>query len=196
MKNQEPKNQSMLRRAVVSNLLLVSLFAVLLTGGYADIQRVALDRQLRLRAETLTDFLAIQSQFGMLVNDREGLERIAKNALSLEDVLMVEVKSASGESLAKAARKADPSMLVISRDVAGPGSGGLLEWESTRRPVSMLGSVQAGFSTERQKKMLRSTILFGIAVALGCLIAILAAQYYQMRALLRPLGGLIEFTRQ
>ncbi|MBZ5604652.1 MAG: response regulator [Acidobacteriia bacterium] len=198
MKKNTLKNQSMLRRALVSNLLLVSLLAAVLTGLYAELQRSALDQQLRLRAETLTEFLAVQSQFGMLVNDREGLRTIASNALSLEDVVFVELKSASGDSM-KSSRPGTPrdaAVLSISRNVASPAAGGLLEWESGRRPAAVLGSVEVGFSTERQRRLLRQTILSGIGVVLACLLGILAAQYYQLRGLLRPLRGLIAFAGQ
>ncbi len=189
------KEHSVLRQAVISNLLLVSLFAVILTAMYAELQRSALDRQLRLRAESLTEFLAAQSQFGMLVKDREGLQRIASSALSIEDVVLVELSSASGESMARAARKEDGSPLMpVRRMVASPARGGVLEWENTSRAGQALGSVYVGFSTARQQALLKRTILYGAAAVLACLLAILLAQYFQLRRLLAPLSGLIAFA--
>src|ERR1051326_1340927 len=137
VKNTTLRKQSLLRRAVTSNLLFVSLFAVVLTGLYAELQRVALDQQLRLRAETLTDFLAAESQFGMLVADREGLRKIAVGALSVEDVVSIEVVGSAGETLvadSKTSAKSSTPLLFIAREVSRPGTGGLLEWESKVRP--------------------------------------------------------------
>ena len=192
------REPSLLRRTVMSNLLLVGLCAVALTAWYAVAQRAALDQQLRLRAETLTDFLATQSQFGMLVSDREGLQRVADNALTVEDVLFVELRDAAGQPLASVSRKSTGGapFLEVSRPVSTPGSGGLVEWENRKLPGNQLGTVRVGFSMERQARLLRRTIEYGIAALVTCLLAILGAQYYQLRWLLKPLGGLIEFAGQ
>ena len=196
------REPSLLRRTVISNLLLVGLCAVALTAWYAGAQRTALDQQLRLRAQTLTDFLATQSQFGMLVTDREGLQRIADNALSVEDVLFVELRDAAGQPLVSASRKrtgianGDAPFLDVSRPVLNPGSGGLVEWENRKLTANQLGTVRVGFSTERQAQLLRRTVEYGIAALVTCLLAIFGVQYYQLRWLLKPLGGLIEFAGQ
>jgi PAS domain S-box-containing protein len=213
----------MLRRAVISNLLLVGLSAVVLTFWYAEVQSAAMDQQLHLRAEALTEFLATQSQFGMLVTDRPGLEQIAHNALSVEDVLYVDLRDAAGQSIVSLLRpgiwaksiseipvtensvdgardarfiSTGTQFLDVSRAILAPNSGGLMEWENGKPATARLGTVRVGFSTERQERLLERTVGYGIAAVLTCLLAILGVQYYQLREMLKPLRGLIEFAGQ
>jgi PAS domain S-box-containing protein len=186
------KETSLLRRALGANLLSIALFAIVLTAGYATSEKRAMDQQLRLRAESVTDFVAVQSQFGLLVLDRDGLNRIATNALSVPDVVFVAIASPAGE-LVKASKPGSAALLV-SRDVASPARGGLLEWESTAHTPSTLGSVRIGFSNGRQNQLLLQTIAAGLLSMRLCIGAILLAQYLLLRRLLRPLRGLTDFA--
>src|SRR5437764_470554 len=98
------RETSLLRQALASNLLLVGLAGVALIVSYAHTQRAALNQQLRLRGETLSDFLATESRFDMLVLNHEALEQLARNALAVEDVLFVEVREASGRLVVQLSR--------------------------------------------------------------------------------------------
>jgi PAS domain S-box-containing protein len=217
------RKHSLLRRAVVSNLLLVGLSAVLLMALYTELQRSALDQQMRLRAEALTDFLATQSQFGMLVGDWGGLQQIAGNALSVEDVMFVEFLDSSAQSRLRVVREGLPSPTIASppgrshpegairvspfqrggadfldvyRAVSPPGASALVEWETRTSPSARLGTVRMGFSMERQERLLERTLGYGMASVGGCLLLIAGVQYFQLRSLLAPLRGLIDFTGQ
>src|ERR1051326_8987734 len=112
MNDQPIKEQSLLRRAVTSNVLLAALSAVLVTTLYVIRQRSEFDHQLRLRAATLADFLATQSQLGMLVQNRAELQQIASNALSVEYVLFVELLDPSGRRMVRASRTEIPDRSI------------------------------------------------------------------------------------
>jgi PAS domain S-box-containing protein len=160
----------------------------------------------------------------MLVADWDGLRQIARDALSVEDVLFVEFLDSSGyprvtvvrekispQSVPSAPARATGSkgttqashfqgggaaFLDVYRTVSEPGVSGLVEWEPPKASPPALGTVRIGFSTERQERLLRRTVGYGAAVVGGCLLMILGVQYFQLRTLLAPLRGLIDFAGQ
>ncbi len=174
--NHKQKQKSVLRQAATANFLLITLFAIALTGLFARLYHSALNDQFQLRAGILAEFLAKQSHQGLHARDRDELAHIAANALSLDDVVSVEVTGGSGERLVNASKNGAKGAVVVSREIPS------------------LGKIDVGFSTQRQQKLLFRTVVYGIGMVLTCLIAILAAQYCQLRALLWPLRGLIDFV--
>ncbi len=174
--NHKQKQKSVLRQAATANFLLITLFAIALTGLFARLYHSALNDQFQLRAGILAEFLAKQSHRGLHARDRDELAHIAANALSLDDVVSVEVTGGSGERLVNASKNGAKGAVVVSREIPS------------------LGKIDVGFSTQRQQKLLFRTVVYGIGMVLTCLIAILAAQYCQLRALLWPLRGLIDFV--
>ncbi len=223
MKRQGKKEQSLLARAVTANMLLVGVSVLLLTWVGVALQRAALEQQLQLRAEALADFLATQSQFGMLVANQEALEQIGRNALSVEDVLFVTLLDRSGKPVVNVVRTgrspdripapirrgvaAEPTATVnrftsakeefldLTRPIRAPASGGLVEWEKQAPSSALLGTVRLGLSMEKQARLLNQSMGYGVSAGAACLFLILGVQYVQLRHLLAPLAGLIEFTR-
>src|SRR5271166_5083232 len=99
MKWKRSFDQSMLARALFVNFATVGVCVTLLTGLFLFVELRAIQTQMGLRANDLAGFVAAQSDFAMLVGDRAELERIAHNALSIEDVLFVELTERAGESI-------------------------------------------------------------------------------------------------
>jgi PAS domain S-box-containing protein len=71
--------------------------------------------------------------------------------------------------------------------------GGL---EGASRPPKLLGSVRLGFSTESEKAAQGRIGWIIAALALACLLVAATVETLQVRALLRPLLSLTEFTRR
>ena len=181
---------SLLARALTSTIVLVAVSITLLTALLLTIQLGALQQQLELRARVLGEFVATQSQFAMLVGDREDLERIARNGLAGEDVLFVILAGCRGQGTIQAvrptfdrrrlpvthcgeagwARSNDKSFLDMTRPVETPGKSGLIEWENRSADPSPLGMVRIGFSTKKQQELLRRTVAYGVAGAAGSLL--------------------------
>jgi signal transduction histidine kinase/DNA-binding response OmpR family regulator len=209
-----PRHRSLLGQALVANFLPLAISVVCvagLTAGALFIQLRAFERELRLRAESLAQFLARQSEFPMLVGDRAELGRIAASVLSIEDVQYVTAIDASGAPLLQVTRPAFPGSAIPRSsgvqgqaprrvlDVSWPVTAGarhnLLEWEQPELTRASLGTVRVGLSMERHDLLFRKTARGGILVSLIALAAIFAAQYYQLRRLLRPLKDLTGFAR-
>jgi PAS domain S-box-containing protein len=216
LRNNHP---SLLKQALFSNFLLVGASVVLLTVLFVLAQVSTAGRQMGLRAETLADFVATQSEFAMLVGDRTELERIAHNALNVEDVLFVVMVGTAGDSIrlsqtgfppgnirriSATEPNSGPSLHTagtrrfseVIRSVSSQTASSVVEWETAKTPASRIGAIQIGVSMEQQDRQLKRSLLFEILAAIFSLILILAVQYTQLRRLLEPLKGLIAFTRQ
>jgi HAMP domain-containing protein len=189
-------------------------------------QLQAIQTQMDLRAKVLAEFVATQSDFALLVGDRAELQRIADSALAIEDVLFVVVTDRGGESARAVrpgfpsekipaanipaanipaanipaanipAANMDPGIFEIVQPVLARTGTSVVEWETPNTPAERMGTVRIGFSLERQQKLRRGTLRVSVAIALLALTVILAVQYTQLRRLLDPLKGLIDFTRQ
>jgi signal transduction histidine kinase/ActR/RegA family two-component response regulator len=217
-----PARGSLLARALIANFLPVAIAAVviaLLTGAFLWGQQRAFENEVRLRAVAVAQFMARQSAAPMLVGDRPELERVARSALAIEGVLYAEARDSGGRTLvsltragfavpdvpapvvpglvqaARAARSGEPFLDLSWRveDSAGPG---LLDWEQPRGLQTELGVVRVGISTASQKAMIQLLAWGAVILFLATLAAILVVQFLRMRELLRPLKGLIEFTRR
>jgi PAS domain S-box-containing protein len=212
-------NPSLLRRALFSNFILVGVSVVLLTVLFVLAQLSAAGRQMGLRAEVLADFVATQSEFAMLVGNRTELERIARNALNVEDAAFVVIADAAGDSIrigrpgfpigsirgiSAAEQSSGPSLQTsgarryseVIRSVSSQTASSVVDWESSKAGARRIGTVQIGVSMEQQDRQLRRSVAFAIMTAALSLVLILAVQYFQLRRLLEPLKVLIAFTRQ
>ena len=195
----KPKSrESLLTRAVTSSLTLVALAVAVLTGTFLLATRAAFETQVRLRAQSLADFVASQAEFAMLVGDRPALESMARDALAGEDVVFVSLTDSSGRRIRAeipglAARRRE-RFLETEREVMPPKDRGLLDWQSRTASGSKLGTVRIGFSMKRQDALFAWTMALGLGAA-GLVVAItLSVQYFHLRRLLEPLKSLTAFT--
>jgi PAS domain S-box-containing protein len=216
LKNQHP---SLLKQVLFSNFLLVGASVILLTVLFVLAQVSAASRQMGLRAEVLADFVSTQSEFAMLVGNRTELERIAHNALNVEDVVFVVMSSTSGDSIrigkpgfpigsvrniSPGEQNSGPSLhsggagrySEVIRSVSSQMASSVVEWENSKAQSQRIGAVQIGVSMEQQDRQLARTLRFEILGAIFSFVLILAVQYIQLRRLLEPLKGLIAFTRR
>jgi len=199
-------NQTLLARALFFNFALVGVSVTLLTGVFLFMQFRAIQSQIDLQAKVLAGFVATQSEFAMLVGDRAELERIARLALSNDDVLFVELNDRAGESIRVSkvdfppeqipAIDHDPRIFQIVQPVFAGTGNSVVEWENKKAPANRLGTIHIGFSRERQEALGSRTLRLSLPIVLLSLVIILGVQYTQLRRLLEPLKGLIDFTRQ
>ena len=206
MKWKQRFDQSMLAHALFVNFATVGACVTLLTGLFLFVELRAIQTQMGLRAKDLGKFVAAQSDFAMLVGDRAELERIAHNALSIEDVLFVVLTERSGESI-RASRPdiapekipdfdQDPRIFQIVQPVVARSGTSVVEWKNQTAPADHLGTIRIGFSLKRQQTLRSQTLNFATPIALLSLIVILTFQYTELRRRLDPLKSLIAFTRQ
>ena len=180
---------SLLARLLASNLALAAVTLVSLTSLFLWSYTRDLDRQVARRADSLAGFLAGESQFAMLLGDRDELERIARNAVSSDQVLFVELRDAAETAPVFCRRPgAAGPFLEVARKVLPPGA--------PSAGPRVLGSVRLGFSTAQERAARNRTVWITALMAIACLLAAGVIETIQLRALLHPLQSLTEFTRR
>ncbi len=189
---------SLSRRMLSANVALTAVLVAGLTILFLWTYSRDLERQIAGRAQALAGFLAGQSRFAMLVGDRGELERIARNAVASDEVLLVELTDGeSGQPVSAARpgfqRQAGDWVEAIER-VARPEAVEHIGWEAESRTPAQLGTVRILFSTGRQHAARARVAWITAAMAVVCLLLGAALQALQLRALLRPLRALTEFT--
>jgi PAS domain S-box-containing protein len=194
------RRESLLRRVLVSNTVLILVLAVLITGTYLLIARRAFTRQLEMRADALATFIAAEAAYPLLVGDESQLRRIADSAQQNEDVVSVAVADSEGRISLRISRdEASPGkhrdFVEVRRPVLAPSKDSVLEWETSASREQQLGSVEVRVSLEKQQALFAQTILAALFTGGAALAAILWVQFAQMKRLLQPLASLIEFTR-
>ncbi len=92
------RKKSLLTRVVRVNFLLVSVAVVCLTALFLINQLGSFQNQAKLRAEELTEFLASQAAFPLMVGDQPELTRLAQSALAAEGILYVVFADADAQT--------------------------------------------------------------------------------------------------
>jgi PAS domain S-box-containing protein len=203
------KRLAPLNRVLLSTITLaLASISVLCVSSVFLIRRdSAFKRQLELRAESLANAIAGQSQFALLVSDTAELERMAGLAVSgSEDVLYVVVEDASGKTTAvgrrpglspqsiplgtRTLRTAAMRDLKLGRDrpvdcieasipVITQPTAWPLGVESAA--PALLGRIRVGMSLEAQHAMFRSTLRYVAAIAALILLVACVIEYFQFR---------------
>ena len=191
------RRESLLRRVISSSLLLAGVSLTVLALAFYFTVRAAFENHSRLRASSLADFVASQSEFAMLVGDQAELTAIAQSALSGDDVLYVTLNDASGQILAHAEKATGrkPRHVETVREITADKTNSVVDWQSNKARAK-LGVVRIGFSLERQDALFTQTIGWGLGAAIASGAVLLVVQYFRLRRLLEPLKSLTAFTAE
>jgi len=199
MKDRRARRESLLTRVISSSLLLAGVSLTVLALAFYLTVRAAFASHMRLRADSLADFVASQSEFAMLVGDQAELTAIAQHALTGEDVLYVYMNDAAGQVVAHAERPASDGQQSRSvetvRDVTAAKTNSVVGWQ-TGGARTKLGAVRIGFSLKRQDALFARTMGWGLGAAIASGTVLLAIQYFRLRRLLEPLKSLTAFTAE
>ena len=159
-----PVRHSLLARLLASNLALAAVTVLSLTSLFLWAYTRDLNRQVAQRADSLAGFLAGESQFAMLVGDRGEMERIARNAVSSDQVVFVELRDADETAPVFCRRPGEMGpFLEVGRKVEPP---------PTAQSIGphVLGSVRLGFSTARERAARNRTVWITALMAIACLL--------------------------
>jgi signal transduction histidine kinase/CheY-like chemotaxis protein len=194
------RRRSLLVQVSLANVL-ISVAAV--TAGISVVlwrQRASFSRELELRAQATAGFLANQSEFPLRIGDNRELQRMAQSASATEDVLYVIISDQAGRTVAQAGRQI-PGAASRSTDIEAThdihqSPAKIMDWESDHAGPQRLGTVRVGLSTEKERVLYARTARDIAITPFVCVSFVLLAQYLQLRKLLRPLAGLIEFSKR
>jgi signal transduction histidine kinase len=185
-------------RMLSANLALNAVLVAGLTGLFLWTYSRDMEYQIAGRAQALAGFLAGQSRFAMLVGDRAEMERIARNAVATDEVLLVELTDRESPQPVSAARpgfrRSAGAWVEASERVERPEAVEHIGWEAPSGTPAELGTVRILFSTGRHHAARWRVAWITAGMAGACLMFGAVVQTLQLRALLRPLRTLTDFT--
>jgi len=217
-----PQPRSLHAQAVSANFLPVAataVFVVTLFVSLSLLQLRAFQKELHLRAQSLAESLARQSELAVWLRDQDELRRIANAVAAVEGVLYVVVGAGAGDPLAVATGENFPASDIPATSPSGQAnwdwhgatSGqrfleatvpvqshsrlNALDWEHSTGNGATIGKVRIGLSTLMYHTLYWRSLWSMLSGSLLSLILILAVQRRQMRRVLAPLKSLIAFAR-
>ncbi len=209
---------SLLAQGLTATVALHTISAGLLLAVFFLFGERAMEGQLELRGQSIAQFLANELQFSLLVGDRAEMKRVLEASSGDQDLLFLEVLSASGERMcalgrtellaglpraaatlggfATPVRSVQADSIEIRVPVLSPNRDRLLEWEPSQGGRSVLGALRMGLSKQKQRSLFRRMLLGGVVVLVFGLAVLCGAQYWGLRRLVGPLDTLVGVTRR
>ncbi len=178
------------QRILLGMLILLVVTTATLTFAGANLSEEFLRTRFKDRMTFLARYLALNSEIGLLIDDREGLRRLAGNLLSERDVVQVIIKDAKGRVVIQEG-EAEAGAEEVSADV-------MLRQQEEERPFlggmtssGLLGSVHILYTTESIDTLLKEIRhrYFMAALLIG-LVAVVTLSIFSRR-LANPLKELV-----
>ncbi len=186
-------------RLLLAAFLLISATTLLMgymgAGIIHDFVRTRFDE----RIEFLAEYVALNAELGVLIDDRRMLERLAENLLSEKDVIRVSLMDKNGEMLAHVSRSAPGSVSAVETPVVLKTSREesiAFGWAASEAEQRVIGTVRVEYSTGEIDALLRTlrTRFFWLSVVLGTGAVVLF--YFISMSLVSPVTRLVEAVRR
>ena len=200
---------------VVVTVCVLALIAVVLL-----VQLGAIRTEIQLRAQSLADSMARQSELAVLVSNSGEVQRIAEQVVQVESVLYAVIETAEGEPIAIAKRDAffrediparfpsdfepihhaggrsETEFIDATMPISTLADSPYSDWEEADSMPRTIGRARVGISTKHYSALYRRGLWVMAALGGFALILILGVQYWQLRKILAPLNGLIAVTQR
>lgn len=189
-------------RLLLAVLMIISLTSC--TLGYIGVKTFHKFVQSRFeeRFLFLAKYLALNSELGILIDQRSMLDRLAENLLSERDVAKVMIYNNSGEILAAAAKVIPGPFDTVEAPVRLKESNdeslafhGVFQAPMTNRPVDIIGKVEIIFSTSQINSLLKIITFRFIWLTAGLAGLCLIIFFFMSRSLISPLTRLVQTAR-
>ncbi|MDZ7637229.1 MAG: ATP-binding protein [Bryobacterales bacterium] len=210
-----------LTKVLLGTVMLVAASVVTLSAFFLLRHKAAFEEQYTLRAQALATSLAGQSQFALLMDDRNYLTRMANITVSGGgDVVYVAVEDGGGNLVAMGAKAplskaslprglADIHLPAVRQVDAGlilgdcveasipivPQADGDLFGIPVHKP-ELMGRIRVGLSLQSQRDLFLTTLRDVGAIALAILLVACGIGYARIRVLLRPLVELAVAAKE
>lgn len=172
-------------------LLTTAVVAVVTLEHFSSFMR----GRFRERMLVLARYLALNSELGIIIDDREMLRKFARNLLSEKDVLKVEIKDAKGNVLVSEGKIPKGPHEKVVQPVVSTSSEESVVFGG--RPKKMLGYVVLYYSTKGISELIRSLMLRYLFVIISLSLGIGLFSYFVMaRALAVPIKDLLDAVRR
>ncbi len=167
--------------------------------GYVGIHiaQQFLQERFEARIAFLARYLALNSELGILIDDRAMLQRLAENLLSEKDVLAVAILDGGGRPLATVQKEEKQASAVVESPVSLK-----VEEESTAFDLGSeaepapIGRVRITYSTESIALLMKRMRARFIWLSAGLAVAAAVIFFFISRSLVGPVSRLAQAARQ
>ncbi len=177
---------------IVSAVLLTTVAVAMITLEHFS---SFIKERFRERMFILARYLALNSELGIIIDDREMLRKFARNLLSEKDVLRVEIKDAKGNVLVSEGDIPKGPYGKVVQPVVSTSSEESVVFGG--KPKKMLGYVVLYYSTKGISDLIRSLMLRYLIVMISLSLGIGLFSYFIMaRSLAVPIKDLLEAVKK
>ena len=189
-------------RFLVTALVTISLTAFTLGFVGMKLFHGFVQNQFDERFQFLAKYLALNSELGILIDQRQMLSQLAENLLAEGDMARVAIFNSSGERLAEAAKEIPGPFATIRESVrvkaAGEESQAFFGQDdplpSAGKPDT-IGEVEIVYSTSQVDRLLKTISFWYLWLAAGLAGFSLVVFYFISRSLVSPLTRLALTAR-
>ncbi len=194
------KNPGIHFRLLMAAFLLIG--ATTLTLGYMGVHITHNFVQTRFeeRMLFLAKYLALNSELGILIDERAMLQRLARNLLSEKDVVRVAISDALGDCLADVSRNSPSPRAEIEVPVyltETPEESLSFQWSIDGKPDDQkIGMVSITYTTMGIDRLLSIMKIRFIWLSIGLAVFAMIIFYFISRSLVSPVTYLVKSVRK
>ena len=188
------------RLGFLARLLLVGFFLIggaVSALGFMGLKMIRdfTEARFRERNQFIADNLARNCELGLIIEDRRMLQRLADNLLSEESLVLVEIRNAQDEIVARAQKPDKGAVTVSSASVRLRKIGDMGVSSEPSHPQSdttAVGSVRLAFSLAHIQALSRELAFTFVFISLIIVVLALGCFFLFTRTLLTPIHKLAE----
>lgn len=190
-------------RLLVTAFLVISLTAVTLGSIGVKMFHDFVQNRFEERFEFLARYLALNSELGILIDQRSMLSQLAENLLSEEDVARVFIYNSADESLAEASKVIPGPYAMVESPVrlkASSEESQAFLWvfpsPASGESHDIIGKVQVVYSTSQINRLLKTITVRYLWFTAGLAALCLVIFFFISRSLVAPLTRLARTARK
>ncbi len=175
------------------------IFATTFILGYMGIQisQQFLRSRFEDRISFLGRYLALNSEVGILLDDRAMLERLARNLLAEKDVMAVSIFGTGETELARIVREPGRGASVVETPVLLQTQEEIQAFEpGTAEASREIGRVRIAYSTESIEQLARTMRNRFVWLSGGLALVAAIIFFFLSRSLVAPVSGLARAARE
>ena len=187
---------------MIAAVLLIAFTTLILDVVAVHIMRRFMFKRFEDRVTFLAKYLALNSEVGVLIGDRDGLRSLALNLLGEEDVARVVIADGDGQYLVDLSRKVPGPLSQVETPVIFKKSGDENMLFTPRRDnpfqrnpppfTETIGSVQIHFTTHGINQLMTVMTRQFVWVSLGLVVLAGGVFFFISRAIVRDIRRLAD----
>lgn len=187
-------------RLLLAGFILINATTFLLGYMGVRISHQFVQTRFEERMRFLARYLALNSELGILIDERTMLNRLAQNLLAEKDVVRVTIFNRFEEPLTEESQEARGDLAVVEAPVIlkeAQEESRVFLWQKGEEPQdNVIGTVQITYSTEGINRLLdiMRKRFIGVSVGLSCISILIF--YFISRSIVSPVTQLAQAARK